>query len=132
VRELAERAPDWMRKRASPELYIGGFTQARLDTPVLEAAGLPDVDQAARAVVFFVVTALAGGAAVARVQCGDAADPALLARAARDALGSALVRIDDENVALMRYFDLFLAPAKALPPAERRHMLKALEHATAG
>ncbi|MDG2308865.1 MAG: hypothetical protein P8R42_30145 [Candidatus Binatia bacterium] len=129
VRALAERAPAWMRERASAELHIGGFTQTQLETPVLEVSDLGDAEAAARAVIFFLVVAAASNASVARVQCGRGDAAARLVEATRDALGETLRKVDDENVSLMLYFDVFLAPSDSISPEQGARLLQALEGA---
>lgn len=125
VRSLALAAPSWMRERASDQLHIGGFTQVQLETPVLEVSDVPDPDEASRAMTFFVVTAVASGATVARVQCGRGPEAARLASAARETLGPALDRVDDENVFLMRYFDVYLNASAA----DGEELVRRLSHA---
>lgn len=128
VRTLAADAPEWMRERASAELHIGGFTQAQLDTPVLDLLGLDDVEAAARTTVFFLIVAAASGASVARVQC-DARSAGGLVKAARNTAADAIARIDDENVSLMRYFDVFLEPADSLSNDAGARLIDALKAA---
>lgn len=125
VRALAPSAPEWMRARASAELHIGGFTQAQLDTPVLDVADLGD-PQATAAVVFFLVVAAASEAPVARIQCTREA-AAALADAVRDRVGPAIERVDDENVMLMRYFDVFLNPPSSISIDDGARLVAALE-----
>lgn len=114
-------APAWMRALASRELHIGGFTQAELPYPVLDAAGAPDDAAAERLLLFFVAASALDGAAIARVQCGRGARGGALARTSRRALRGVVARVDDENLALMRYFDLHLVePAKIAAASGRR------------
>jgi len=129
VRALAERAPEWMRERASAELHIGGFTQAQLATPVLDVSDLDDVRAAQQAVVFFLVVSMAAEADVARVQCDRTAAPALTS-AATTLAADAIDRIDDENVTLMRYFDVFLRRPSAITNDAGMRLVEALETAT--
>lgn len=124
---LASKAPEWMRARASAELHIGGFTQARLETPVLDVADLDDA-AASTAITFFLIVAAAGGAAVARVQCKRGAESALVA-SARANCGPAIRHVDDENAALMRYFDVFLTPPSAIDAPDGARLVAALESA---
>lgn len=106
-----------MRERASAELRIGGFTQAQLDTPVLDLSDLdPDDDRVPSLLVFFLVVSCASGASVARVRCAGACGP-VLARSAREILGDACVGVDADNVKLMHYFDVSLAGPTDLDPA---------------
>jgi len=126
VYELAETAPQWMRERASAELHIGGFTQARLETPVLEISDLEDVEEAAHALIFFLAVAAASGSTLARVRCGRGKAAERLVQEARSTLGGALDRMEDENVSLMRYFDVFLRPADTLSAREGTHVADAL------
>ncbi len=125
VRALADRAPPWMHERASAELHIGGFTQTRLETPVLQMSDLDDPDAARRTTVFFLAVALASGAAVARVQCARETAPNLIGTT-RDALGDTVDHIDDENVSLMRYFDVFFKPAADVSSADGMSVADAL------
>ena len=125
IHGTAERAPDWMRACASTELHIGGFTQAQLDTPVLDLASIAEPEHVTRALTFFLIVALAAGASVARVQCathrGDE-----LAREAEQILGDACARLDAENVRLMRYFDVFFPSSSAIPDAHGQALADAL------
>lgn len=129
VRALADRAPKWMRERASAELHIGGFTQAQLATPVLDVSDLDDTAAARKAVVFFLVVAAAAEAQVARILCDRSSAPALTSAAATLA-GHAIERIDDENAALMRYFDVFLRPPTVITEEAGLELVEALEEAT--
>ncbi len=131
VRDLAERAPEWMRERAAAELHIGGFTQAQLETPVLEVSDLDDTDAAQCATVFFLAVALAAGASIARVHCAPTAAAGLVA-ASREALGAAIHHVDDENVSLMRYFDVSLETTHTLTSDDAARLVAALERATQG
>jgi hypothetical protein len=125
-------APDELRVLASTELHIGGFTSVRLEHPVLDLRAVADDVLAGRALAFFVAGALLSGASVARVHVRAGPPGALLARAARRSFRPALARVDDESVALLRYFDLYLQPADALDPAARGRLVRALERALRG
>ncbi|MBM4244948.1 MAG: hypothetical protein FJ148_14225, partial [Deltaproteobacteria bacterium] len=65
--DLVLRAPDELRRLASDELHIGGFTNVRLDHPVLDLREVVDDALGSGAVVFFAAAALLRGATVARV-----------------------------------------------------------------
>lgn len=118
--ETVGRAPDELRALASDELHVGGFTNVRLDHPVLDLREVADDALAARALVFFAAAALLRGATVARVHVRRADAGTLPRRAKRDLRG-VLLRVDDENASLMRYFDLHLrAPAAVRADAGRR------------
>ena len=73
--------------------------------------------------------AAASNASVARVQCGRGDAAARLVEATRDALGETLRKVDDENVSLMLYFDVFLAPSDSISPEQGARLLQALEGA---
>jgi len=103
-----------MRERASAGLHIGGFTNVALEHPVLDVAqGVEDAD-AVRAATFFLAAALLHGAALGRIQCGNAARARAVAVAVRRALRGAIERVDDDNAALLRYVDVYLRPPDAL------------------
>lgn len=130
IRARAAEAPAWMRERASAELHIGGFTQARLETPVLDACGL-DEPSGGDVVVFFLVAASAAAAPVARIQCSASQIDSLTA-AARDRVATAIERVDDANARLMRYFDVYLRPPASIAEADAGRLRRALEDALAG
>lgn len=122
-----ERAPATLRALASDELHIGGFTNVQLAHPVLDLRAVTDPALALQALTFFVVAAMLGGATVARVQVRR--EDADLARRAKRELRAALARVDDESVALLRYFDLYLQPIDALDDAAGRALVRRLERA---
>lgn len=126
---VVARAPAELRARASSELHIGGFTNVRLEHPVLDLRGGVAEDLAARAVVFFVAAALLGAARVARVHVDTGAQGTTLARLARRSFKSLLLRVDDESVALVRYFDLYLQPNPTLAPDAAARLVRAVERA---
>jgi hypothetical protein len=99
-----------MRTRAAPELFVGGFTQAWLDVPVLSLDGL-DEDASERALLFFLTACLCRGATTARVEQPDRARLAASIAAAESGLGDAVQSIDADNAALMGYFDVYLVAA---------------------
>jgi hypothetical protein len=114
------RAPDELRALASDQLHIGGFTNVRLDHPVLDLRAVEDDALAARALAFFTAAALLRGATAARVHVRRE-DAGTLPRRAKRELRGIVRRVDDENAALMRYFDLHLrAPAEVRADAGRR------------
>ncbi|HEY8516016.1 MAG TPA: hypothetical protein VIS07_10930 [Candidatus Binatia bacterium] len=126
---LVERAPAWMRERASSALHIGGFTNVALEHPVLDAGANLDDDAAERVLVFFLAAAIVHGATLARVHCGSAARGRVLADAARRTLRGAATRIDDDNVALLRYFDVYLKPPSDLTPRTGERLRQAAQRA---
>lgn len=126
---VVERAPSWMRERASAALHIGGFTNVRLEHPVLDVAhGVDDAD-AVRAATFFLAAALLHGAALGRIQCGSGERARALATAVRRALRGAVERVDDENAALLRYVDVFLRAPEALDDATGARLARAAARA---
>ena len=118
-----------MRELASPSLHIGGFTNVSLEHPVLDVSGDVSEERATRAVVFFLATALADGAAIARVQCGSAARGRALAAVVRRELRGATERMDDESLALMRYFDVYLKTPDAIAERTGARLVAALGRA---
>jgi len=104
-------APEALRALASEELHIGGFTNVQLAHPVLDLRALAGEDASARALAFFLAATLLQGATLARIHVARGADGVRLARLARRQFRAALARVDDENVALLRYFDVYLHPA---------------------
>jgi hypothetical protein len=118
-----------MRERASAELHVGGFTNIRLEHPVLDvASGLTDED-AVRAASFFLAAAVLHGAALGRIHCGSAARGRAVATAVRRALRGAIVRVDDENVALVRYLDVYLRSSDAVDDATGARLVRAAARA---
>ncbi len=126
---LLARAPDELRGLASSELHIGGFTDVRLEHPVLDLRGVADDALATRALAFFVAGSLLGGATIARVHVASGAQGVALARAAKRSFKPVLGRVDDESVALLRYFDLYLQDAPALDAAAAQRLVRAVERA---
>lgn len=126
---LLARAPDELRGLASSELHIGGFTDVRLEHPLLDLRDVADDALATRALTFFVAGALLGGAAVARVHVASGVQGVALARAARRSFKAVLARVDDESIALLRYFDLYLHPSPALDEPAATRLLRAVERA---
>lgn len=126
---VVARAPDALRALASAELYIGGFTNVRLEHPLLDLRAVAEDALAARALAFFVAGAVLAGAEVARVHAHSGAQGAALARRARRSFKAALVRIDDENVGLLRYFDLYFHPAAALDGRAGAGLVRTVERA---
>ena len=127
--EIAARAPEWMRERASADLEVA-VIEARLDTPVLDVDGL-DEDAADRAVAFFLCAALASGVRVARVRCGGRPSRDL-ARRTKRSLGRVIVRLDDENAALMGYFDAHLRDPAAIDERAVASLARRLRSAIEG
>jgi hypothetical protein len=130
--ELAGSAPSWMRALASPELHIGGFTDVQLAYPMIDLRSLDDDGTTLRAAVWFCAAVIARGALVARLHCGRAArGSAMAARLRRDFRGS-LVRIDDEGLALLRYFDIYPKANEEISDAAGQRALAAMRRALAG
>lgn len=127
--QLLARAPEELRGLASSELHIGGFTDVRLEHPLLDLRAVTDDVLATRALAFFVAGALLGGATVARVHVASGVQGVALARAARRAFKPVLARVDDESVALLRYFDLYLHDAPALDAAAASRLVRTVERA---
>jgi hypothetical protein len=109
VGELVGTAPPWMRSRAAPELFVGGFTQAWLEVPVLSLTELAE-SEAGRVVVFFLAACLARGVGIARVECPDRSRTGHLIAHVEQTFAGALRSLDGENAALMGYFDAYLEP----------------------
>jgi len=126
---LVAGAPDDLRALASSELHIGGFTNVRLEHPVLDLRGVAEHERALRALTFFVAGALLATASVARVHVDTAAQGTALARAARRSFRPVLAHVDDASVALLRYFDLYLDARRELDPATAARLLRAVERA---
>jgi len=129
--DLVQAAPNWMRDLASDELHIGGFTNVQLEHPVLDVSGLADdLDRAERALTFFLAACVARGAAVARVHAGSGARGRELIALASKSFKRAIARIDGDNVALVRYFDVYLRAADEIAPHSgmllARHVRRAL------
>lgn len=120
---LVAGAPDALRRLASGELRIGGFTNVRLDHPVLDLRGT-GADDAARALTFFLAAAVVHGARVARVHVDRGEQGPTLAGLARQRFKPALERVDDESVALLRYFDVYLKPAAEIGDAAGRRLVR--------
>lgn len=125
---LLRRAPDEFRELASDALHIGGFTNVRLEHPVLDLRGVADEARADRALAFFAAAALLHGAAIARVHVRRE-DASALPRRAKRALRGAITRIDDENAALLRYFDLYLLPLAEIAPDAGARLTKLVARA---
>lgn len=125
-----ERAPAALRALASHELHVGGFTNVRLEHPVLDLRGVADEARAADAIVFLTAGALLHGATLARVHLRREHAASLPARARR-ALRGVLLRVDDENVGLLRYFDLYLAPLAEIGDQAGARLRRAVERAVA-
>ena len=121
--ELVRRAPEELRALASDELYIGGFTNVRLDHPVLDLREVADEASATRALAFFAAASVLRDATVARVHVRREHASVLPRRAKRDLRG-VVARIDDENASLLRYFDLYLQPAASLSSDAGRRLVK--------
>ena len=121
---LVAGAPETWRALASDELHIGGFTNVQLAHPVLDLRTVADEDASGRALTFFVAAALLQGATVARIHVARGADGVRLASLARRRFRAALARVDDESVALLRYFDLYLREASAITPAAGLRMTR--------
>jgi hypothetical protein len=128
---LVARAPEAWCALASDELHIGGFTNVQLAHPVLDLRTVADEDASSRALAFFVAAALLRGATVARIHVARGADGARLARLARRQFRAALERVDDESVALLRYFDVYLRDVATIEPAAGRRMARLLGAALA-
>lgn len=128
--DLLRRAPDELRALASDELHIGGFTNVRLEHPVLDLRDAAGDVLAQRALAFFTAAALLHGATIARVHVRRE-DAASLPRRARRDLRGVVTRIDDENVVLLRYFDLYLPSPDAVPPEAGARLAKLLARALA-
>ena len=126
---VVARAPEALRALASAELHIGGFTNVRLEHPLLDLRAVEDDGLAGRALAFFVAGALLAGAEVARVHARSGAQGTVLARSARRSFKAALARIDDENVGLLRYFDLYFHPATALDGHAAARLVRTVERA---
>jgi hypothetical protein len=128
--DLAGVAPPWMRALASDELHIGGFTNVQLAHPVIDLRSLADEERVLRAAAWFCGAAIAAGASVARFHCGATAGRAVAAHVRRR-FGGALSRVDDESVALLRYFDVYLKPSEQISDAAGSRALAATRHALA-
>lgn len=126
--DLLRRAPDELRARASDELHIGGFTNVRLDHPVLDLRDVADEHLADRALAFFAAAALLHGASIARVHVRRE-DASALPRRAKRALRGVAGRVDDENAALLRYFDLYLLRSDEIAPDAGARLVTLLAHA---
>ena len=124
-------APEELRALASEELHIGGFTNVRLEHPVLDLRPLEDDGLAERALLFFLAGALLQGAAVARVHVRNGARGKDLATLARRRLRPAVARVDDESVALLRYFDVYLRPSASLDEKAGGQLVRAVARALA-
>ena len=124
-------APAWVRDLVSSDLHIGGFTNVRLDVPVLDAASAPGADRAEGALLFLAAGALLRAAPVARVHCGRGPLGATLAGAARRRLRGIVARVEDEDLALMRYFDLHLNELARVDATAGARLLRALRAALA-
>ncbi|HYC22265.1 MAG TPA: hypothetical protein VEI94_06155 [Candidatus Bathyarchaeia archaeon] len=124
-------APPWMRELASEELHIGGFTNVQLEHPVIDLSELSADRDAERALDFFLAACIERGAGAARVRCGRGARGRRLIARAASQFKPALVRIDGDNVALMRYFDVYLKAGADLTAAAGARIAATLENALA-
>jgi len=129
--DLARAAPPWMRALASEELHIGGFTNVQLAHPVIDLRPLSNEERALRAAAWFCGASIAAGASVARFHCGAAATGPTVAAHVRRRFSGALSRVDDESVALLRYFDVYLKPTEEISDAAGSRALAAMRHALA-
>lgn len=129
--DLVAAAPCALRALASDELHIGGFTNVQLDHPVLDLRAVPEDRESERALAFFLAAALLHGATVARVHVARGDAGRRLARLARRRYGAVLERVDDESVALLRYFDAYLRPATAIDEAAGRTLARRVAAALA-
>jgi hypothetical protein len=129
IAERLAEAPAELRALASDELHIGGHTNVRLEHPVLDLREVDDDALATRALDFFVVAALLAGAGVARVHVRRGAQATSLAQRARRQLRAALLRVDDETVALLRYFDVYFRPLDEITASSGRRVLALIERA---
>jgi len=120
-------APAWMRALASEELHIGGFTNVQLEHPVIDLSTVSEDRYAERALDFFLAACIARGATVGRVRCGRGARGRRLIARAASKFRPALARIDGDNVALMRYFDVYLKPGAGLTAAAGARIARTLE-----
>ena len=124
------RVPAELRGLASEELHIGGFTNVRLEHPVLDLRGVDDDARAAGALAFFAAAALLRGATVARVHVRRE-HAGVLPRRARSDLRGVLVRVDDDSASLLRYFDLYLRPEAEIGAQAGRRLAKLVAGAVA-
>jgi hypothetical protein len=124
-------APAWMRALASEELHIGGFTNVQLEHPVIDLSTVSEDRDAERALDFFLGACIARAASVGRVHCGRGQRGRTLIARAASSFKPALVRIDGDNVALMRYFDVYLKPSADLTAAAGARIAGTLESALA-
>ena len=123
-----QRAPEELRALASDELHIGGFTNVQLEHPMLDLREVADEALAARALTFFAAAALLRGAALARVHVHrELADA--VARHAKRELRGVVQRIDDANVSLLRYFDLYLQPLAEVADGAGTRLAKSVARA---
>ena len=119
-----------MRELASEELHIGGFTDVQLEHPVVDVAPLAEAPERSQAaVVFFLCACMLRGATIARVHVASSAQGRALIDTMRRAGRGAIARIDGENVALMRYFDLYLKPLDELSQRSAATLARTLERA---
>lgn len=126
-----DRAPIALRALASEELHIGGFTNVRLEHPVLDLRDVRDEERAAGALVFFASGALLHGATLARVHVRRE-HAAALSGGAKRALRGILRRVDADNVHLLRYFDLYLTSLAEIGDAAGTRLTRAVERIVAG
>jgi hypothetical protein len=127
--ELIGTAPDTLRALASDELHIGGHTNVQLAHPVLDLRAVDDDALATRALDFFVVASLLRGAELARVHVRRGVQATTLARRARRELRAAVTRVDDENLALLCYFDVYLQRADAVAASDGARLVALVERA---
>lgn len=118
-----------MRELASAELHIGGFTNVQLEHPVIDLSRVAEDEAASRGLVFFLAAALAAGAQVARVHAGRSPRAVALASLAKRQLRGAVARVDDDNLRLLRYFDVYLHPADVIRPATGERVVRLLGEA---
>lgn len=126
--DLLRRAPDEFRALASDKLHIGGFTNVRLDHPVLDLRDVADETRADGALAFFAAAALLHGATIGRVHVRRE-DASTSPRRARRALRGVAARVDDDNASLLRYFDLYLLPMDEIAPDAGARLVKLLARA---
>lgn len=133
--DLVRQAPDELRRLASDELHIGGFTNVRLAHPVLDLREVVDDTLGSGAVAFFTAAALLRGATVARVHVRREHAATLPRRAKRDLRG-VLARVDADSASLLLYFDLYLRPVAEVRADAGRRLVNlvatALTHAAPG
>jgi hypothetical protein len=120
-----------MRELASEELHIGGFTNVQLEHPVIDLSELAADRDAERALDFFLAACIERGATAARVRCGRGERGRRLIARVASQFKPVLGRIDGDNVALMRYFDVYLKAGADLTAAAGARIAATLESALA-